>query len=325
MKLQNIQYLLEIEKTGSINKASKNLFISQPRLSSIIKDMEDEMGMPFFVRSKNGVVATPQGHDFLLQAKSILTDLENLKRNYSTGAGEDDISGFKLSTTRSSHIMEIFVSFCAEYKSDNALRFYINEGNTDDVIEDVAENGYNLGVIFFNAAQKNTVMSTLASKGLEYTHLLSAKPHILMAKNHPLLASSSEENQHSENRSNYTKIPQIHLKSLLNYGFVRYIDPYENFMHFLVSEDTLVDLNKSKKIIYVYGRSSMLHMISKSDFFGIGIRGFKSQESLYGVVSAPIANSNVEIEFGYVYPKGRELSKLSDAFISRLKKEFYQN
>ena len=312
MKLQNIQYLLEIEKAGSINKASKNLFISQPRLSSIIKEMEDEIGIPLFIRSKTGVAVTPQGHEFLLQAKSILSDLDTLKSHYAKNDYRDNACSFKLSTTRSSHIMEIFVSFCARYKSDNSLRFYINEGNTDEVIEDVAEKGYDLGVISFNAAQKNTVLGSIESKGLGYTHFLSAKPHILISKNHPLLTggeylSLPDKGSQRVNNENLKEIPHINLKSLLNYGFVRYIDPYENFMHFLVSEDTLVDLNKSKKIIYVYGRSSMLHMISGSDFFGIGIRGFKSQESTYGVVSAPIANSNVEIEFGYIYPRGRDL------------------
>ena len=59
MTLDQINYVLEIERTGSINKAATNLFISQSALSLAIQNLERELGQPIFVRSSRGVFPTP--------------------------------------------------------------------------------------------------------------------------------------------------------------------------------------------------------------------------------------------------------------------------
>ena len=43
MTLQQLKYVLQVAKDGSINEAAKNLFISQPSLSNAIKDIEAPM------------------------------------------------------------------------------------------------------------------------------------------------------------------------------------------------------------------------------------------------------------------------------------------
>ena len=45
MTLQQLKYVLEVAKCGSINEASKNLYISQPSLSHAIKDLENDQKM----------------------------------------------------------------------------------------------------------------------------------------------------------------------------------------------------------------------------------------------------------------------------------------
>lgn len=42
MTLNQLKYVIEIARTGSINKAASNLFISQPVLSASIKSLETE-------------------------------------------------------------------------------------------------------------------------------------------------------------------------------------------------------------------------------------------------------------------------------------------
>ena len=44
MDINQLQYVLEVAKTGSITKAAKNLFMGQPNLSKSIKDLENEIG-----------------------------------------------------------------------------------------------------------------------------------------------------------------------------------------------------------------------------------------------------------------------------------------
>ena len=63
MTLLQIYYALVTSETGSMNKAAEKLFISQPTLTSAIKELETETGITIFNRSNRGVSLTNEGHD----------------------------------------------------------------------------------------------------------------------------------------------------------------------------------------------------------------------------------------------------------------------
>lgn len=45
MRIKQLEYLEAVIETGSINEAAKRLYLTQPSLSSAIKDLEKEMGI----------------------------------------------------------------------------------------------------------------------------------------------------------------------------------------------------------------------------------------------------------------------------------------
>ena len=47
MTFQQLNYLVEISKCGSINKAAQKLFLSQSGISIAIKELEEELGITF--------------------------------------------------------------------------------------------------------------------------------------------------------------------------------------------------------------------------------------------------------------------------------------
>ena len=51
MTLQQMKYALTIAEHGSMNKAAEQLFISQPSLTSAVRELEKEIGIQVFVRS----------------------------------------------------------------------------------------------------------------------------------------------------------------------------------------------------------------------------------------------------------------------------------
>ena len=55
MTLQQIFYALTISQIGSMNKAAEVLFISQPSITSAIKELEREVGINIFLRTSKGV------------------------------------------------------------------------------------------------------------------------------------------------------------------------------------------------------------------------------------------------------------------------------
>ena len=46
MNIKHLQYMIEIERVGSISQAAKNLYVGQPNLSRAIHELEDNLGSP---------------------------------------------------------------------------------------------------------------------------------------------------------------------------------------------------------------------------------------------------------------------------------------
>lgn len=82
MTFQQLTYVVEISKCGSINKAAHKLFLSQSGISTAVRELEEELGIRFFVRSNRGVEFTPEGKEFLGYAVSLLEQKQRIERLY---------------------------------------------------------------------------------------------------------------------------------------------------------------------------------------------------------------------------------------------------
>ena len=58
MTLTQMNYIITISETGSLNKAAEALYISQPSLTNAVKELEKELGIIIFNRSGRGVTLT---------------------------------------------------------------------------------------------------------------------------------------------------------------------------------------------------------------------------------------------------------------------------
>ena len=77
MTLTQLQYVVAIAETKSMNKAAAALFVSQPALSGAIKDLEEELQTELFIRTNKGIVITTEGQEFLSYARQMV-ELGNL-------------------------------------------------------------------------------------------------------------------------------------------------------------------------------------------------------------------------------------------------------
>ena len=78
MTLQQIRYVMEISRCGSISKAAQELYLTQPYLSSTLKDLENELHISIFSRSRKGITLTRDGQEFLRYAKTLLEQEERI-------------------------------------------------------------------------------------------------------------------------------------------------------------------------------------------------------------------------------------------------------
>lgn len=79
MRVESIEYILEIAKCGSISSASRKLFMQQTTLSATIKSVENELGYRIFDRQYDGVVLTEQGKLFVNLAEPMLEYYQLMK------------------------------------------------------------------------------------------------------------------------------------------------------------------------------------------------------------------------------------------------------
>lgn len=80
MRITQIRQILEIEKCTSISQAARNLFVSQPALSSLLSEFEDEIGVKIFLRAKSGVTPTEDGELILESMKHIMKEVTYIEQ-----------------------------------------------------------------------------------------------------------------------------------------------------------------------------------------------------------------------------------------------------
>ncbi|MFB4164126.1 LysR family transcriptional regulator [Alteribacillus sp. JSM 102045] len=79
MDIKQLQYFIEINRFKSFSKAAEHLYVTQPTISKMIKNLEKEFNVSLFDRSKRQVVLTDAGKIILEQAQVILNAFKNLE------------------------------------------------------------------------------------------------------------------------------------------------------------------------------------------------------------------------------------------------------
>ena len=92
MNMRQLRYYVQIVESGSLSKASRQLFIAQPALSQQMARLESEVGKPLLIRSTRGVVPTENGEALYHHAKYMLRQLEEAvyiaRQDYSNVKGK---------------------------------------------------------------------------------------------------------------------------------------------------------------------------------------------------------------------------------------------
>ena len=188
MNLQQLNYVIQIAETGSFNRAAERLFVSQPSLTSAVKDLEKELGIIIFNRTGKGVTLTAEGYEFLPYARSVYDQYLYLLDAY--GRNGVRKQKFAVSTQHYSFAVKAFVELTrtfdvAEYE------FAIRETRTRDVIADVASARSEIGILYLNDFNRRAILKMLAENSLQYTPLIDCRAYVYLWKDHPLAGRES--------------------------------------------------------------------------------------------------------------------------------------
>ena len=78
MDLRLLKYFVAVYEEKNITRAAERCYVSQPSLSNALKQLEDEVGKPLFVRHKKGVTVADEAHYLYPRARRLLEDAETL-------------------------------------------------------------------------------------------------------------------------------------------------------------------------------------------------------------------------------------------------------
>jgi LysR family transcriptional regulator, nitrogen assimilation regulatory protein len=79
MDLKHLTALVTVSDAGSVTKAARLLHVVQPAVSRYIRALEDEVGVPLFERTRQGMTLTPAGEILAERARRALLELERAR------------------------------------------------------------------------------------------------------------------------------------------------------------------------------------------------------------------------------------------------------
>lgn len=79
MNLRDLKYLVALADHKHFGKAAAASFVSQPTLSTQIRKLEEELGVPLVERAPRKVMLTPAGRDAAERARRIVAEVEQMK------------------------------------------------------------------------------------------------------------------------------------------------------------------------------------------------------------------------------------------------------
>ena len=143
MRLEYIRSFIGVVNYKSFSLAAKYMFLSQPTISTHIKQLETELGVQLLVRSTKDVVLSEEGRIFYPYALRLLETeteaLQHLSKN-------DAIStvNIALSSVPGHYI---FPQFLAEFRQNNTdVNFKITEGDSGSVLRKVIHFDVEIGI-----------------------------------------------------------------------------------------------------------------------------------------------------------------------------------
>lgn len=298
MTLQQIRYVMEISRCGSIGKAAQELNLTQPYLSTTLKELENELHISIFSRSRKGTSLTKEGAEFLQYAKILLEQEERILDLY-THHSEQPPFHLSVSMQRYPFVMK---AFCQFFEKCSPKQFTVNlrECSMDRVIRDVFEKKSEVGIIFLSTTTESFIRKFLTSRNLEFNEILSMSPSVFFRKNHPMAVYK-----------------EIDLEDMKEYPFASFESEATISVDF--SEEAILPTSLTlDRRFNVIDRGTMINVLTHTDAFSIGTgilpEGFAGPE----LVSRPIKNRYNEIYLGWVQEANNSISDEANSFIKEL-------
>ena len=300
MTLTQLRYVIAIANAGSMNETARTLFISQPSLSSAVKDLEEEIGVELFRRSNRGIFVTPEGEEFLGYARQVVEQYELMESKYISK--KPSKKKFSVSTQHYTFAVDAFVELVKQFGMDE-YEFAIHETKTYSVIENVKNFKSEIGILYLNDFNSKILTKLFHEFNLEFHELLKCSIYVYMWKGHPL--ADREE---------------IELSELLEYPCLSFEQGEYNSFYFA---EEVLSTYEYKRLIKADDRATFLNLM-------VGLNGYTLCsgiicEKLNGSEYCAVRLKSDEVmTIGYLARKGAPISSLGKKYLEEISKYKYR-
>lgn len=185
MTLQQLKYIITIANEGSLSKASEKEFISQPSMSTALKDLETEIGITLFNRSNRGLSITTQGEEFVAYARQVVEQFSLIENKYISKQVTKQT--FNISTQHYSFAIKAFINMINKQEFDlQKYEFKIQETKTFEVIDDVKNLKSEIGILYLNHFNETILTKFFKDYSVEFVKLSDCNIYVYMYKDNPL-------------------------------------------------------------------------------------------------------------------------------------------
>lgn len=296
MRIDQLIYLVEVSKYQSISLAAEKLHITQPTISQALNALETELNVKLFHRSRHGTIPTDDGKIILEKAIEILEKINEIR---DVSSGDTSLLSGTLSVAAIPSIsMNILSNTIASFTNNYpGITLNILENYSSAIEEEVRSERVSLGFV-----AKETPFP-LFGKDFLFEKLFKGHVMACVGRKSPL--------------STYT---EISYKELVKYPLVSFQSksPFsDKIMSYLSNYDEpsiLFDSDANqgtgKQILAEgVGIGFVSSLLIKNDPY------FQSNK----LVAIPISGEKIDIYYGYIRLKSRQLSPASKEFLKLLK------
>jgi len=158
--LNQIKYVLALEKEGSFSQAAKKCFVTQSTLSTMIRKLEDHLNLLLFDRKSKPIKLTEEGEKLINQLRQINYEYENLLELIQETTEEfHGTFSIGIIPTLAPFLLPLFLN---ELVANNPkVNFRINEITTVEIVDRVKKRELDIGILSLPIQEKELVQKTL--------------------------------------------------------------------------------------------------------------------------------------------------------------------
>ncbi len=287
MDIKQLRYFIAIAEEKNITAAANRLHLSQPPLSIMVKQLEDELGVKLIERNGRSMELTDKGYVLYKRAMNLVNSFEEIKNELQdTEEGKKGVLNVGINTSSVSGFSEMLQSF---HKNNPLVSLKIVQNDSFYLAELVKNRVIEIAF----------VRLPLEHRGLTYHHLI----------NEPFVFVSNDV------------VPFISLEEISHKPLI--IPSTEG----LGIYDTIIETFTRQNLqITSIAECSDMHVLMELVKVGMGATIVpKSVFDVYGaksLFSTPISNSNMTSPLGVIWLEQHFISTPAKNFIE-LAKEYY--